>query len=306
MIVDTYTHFWETPSQLGRIVDGSGGLGAGPGRDRGARMPINAGTERHLANCAHVERTFVLGFRSHYLSADIPNDRVAAYVRQHPEKLIGFAGIDPSRPRDAVEEMRRCRNELGMRGCAIAPAAQDFHPCDSKAEVVYEEAAALHMPIVFHPGVRIARLSKLEYARPFLLDEIARDLPDLKIVVAHLGYPWVQETLVMLSKHPNVYADVSWVLHQAWELYQALLAAHQHGVMDKLLFGSGFPFSSAAHAIESLYSINRLVHGTSLPTIPREELRRIVESDALSRLGLASETSAARGNDRTALLDEES
>lgn len=304
MIVDCHTHFWETLSQLGRDVDGGGGRGNGAGATRSTALPTNAGTDRHFANCGHVDYTFVLAFRSHYLGADIPNDLVAQYVRQHPEKLIGFAGIDPNRPREAVEEMRRARHELGMLGCAIAPAAQDFHPCDSKAEVVYQEAAALRMPVLFHPGVRFARLCKLEYARSFLLDEIARELPDLKIVIAHMGYPWVQETIVLLAKHPNVYADVSRLLQRPWEAYQALLSAYQHGVIDKLLFGSGFPFSSAAQAIEALYSVNRLVHETNLPTIPREELRHIVEADALGLLGIAVDNPATR-EDRPRLLDDE-
>jgi len=57
--------------------------------------------------------------------------------------------------------------------------------------------------------------------------------------------------------------------------------------MDKLLFGSGFPYARASEAIEALYSINHICHGTNLPTIPREHLRGIVERDAVSVLGIA-------------------
>jgi len=58
------------------------------------------------------------------------------------------------------------------------------------------------------------------------------------------------------------------------------LIAHQYNVARKLLFGSDFPFSTAAAAIERLYRINELPHGTNLPTIPREILRGIVERNA--------------------------
>ena len=78
------------------------------------------------------------------------------------------------------------------------------------------------------------------------------------------------------------------MLHEPWQAYQALLNAYQLGVTDKLLFGSGFPFASASHCIEELYSISHLVHGTNLPVIPREQLRGIVERDALSLLGIPS------------------
>jgi predicted TIM-barrel fold metal-dependent hydrolase len=283
MIVDCHTHTWESPEQLGRCVPSDNSLTRGvpplPDTD-------DADMSRHWLAAAPVNTTIVLGFTSKYLGAEISNDRVAAYVGQHPDRLIGFAGVDPSDPKAAREEMLRARGELSMRGLAIAPAAQDFHPSNSQAMVVYAEADEVDLPILFHTGVYISAATKLEYARPMLIDEVARELPDLKIVIAHMGYPWVGETVLMLAKHEHVYAEISWLLHEPWQAYQALLNAYQLGVTDKLLFGSGFPFASASHCIEELYSISHLVHGTNLPTIPREQLRGIVERDALSLLGI--------------------
>jgi uncharacterized protein len=57
-------------------------------------------------------------------------------------------------------------------------------------------------------------------------------------------------------------------------------------VIDKLLFGSNFPFTDATDCIEQLYSINQIAQGTNLPVVPRESLRGIVERDALGLLGL--------------------
>ncbi|MCH8241567.1 MAG: amidohydrolase, partial [Planctomycetes bacterium] len=203
-----------------------------------------------------------------------------------PDRLVGFAGIDPSNPKEAVEEMARARNELSLRGVTVAPAAQNFHPSDSQAMVVYAEAAKLGLPILFDAGIYLSSATKLEYARPVLLDEIARELPDLRMIIAHMGYPWTNETIVLLAKHPNVYAEISWLLAQPWQAYQTLLSAYQFGVMDKLLFGSGFPHDSPSHGIEELYGIAHMIHETNLPTIPREQLRGIVERDALGLLGI--------------------
>ncbi len=284
MIVDCYTHTWESVDQLGRCVPPRGDDTSEP---QGAADPHGAGITRHLAAAEPVDATIVLGFKSRYLDAEIANDKVAAYVRQYPDRLIGFAGIDPSDPKEAVAELRHAHDELSLLGIAVAPAAQDFHPSSSQAMVVYAEAAQRGIPIIFHTGVYISSATKLEYARPVLLDEIARELPDLKMVIAHVGYPWVSETIVLLAKHENVYAELSCLLHQPWQAYQALLNAYQYGVIDRLLFGSGFPGAAASQCIEALYSINHLCHGTNLPTIPREQLRSIVERDALSLLGIA-------------------
>ncbi len=283
MIVDCFTHTWEAVDQLGRCVP-AGGWGGNhqqlPGGATGASLA------RHFAAAEPVDLTFVLGFKSRWLDAEISNDHVASYVRKHPDRLLGFSGVDPSDPIVAIAELTRAREELAMPGLAVAPAAQDFHPSNSNAMQVYAEAAENGMPIVFHGGIYVATACKLEYARPVLLDEVARELPDLKIIVAHLGYPWVNETILLLAKHRNVYAEISWITHHPWEAYQALLSASQFGVMDKLLFGSGFPRATASQCIEALYSINHLVHGTNLPTIPRDQLRSVVERDTPSLLGI--------------------
>lgn len=291
MIVDCYTHLWDSPEQLGRSFPNDGRIHRFIGR---TLEPNSAGPERHRAAADPIDCTIVLGFKSHYLGANIPNERIAEYVRIHRERMIGFAGIDPSKPKEAIAELHRAKNELGMVGLSIAPSAQDFHPSNSAAMTVYAEAAQLGLPIVFHAGVHVSAATKLEYAQPVLLDEVAREFPALKIVIAHLGYPWIDETIVLLEKHPNVFAEISWLLHQPSKAHAALLTAHQCHVMDKLLFGSGFPFAPASMGIEALYSINHICQGTNLPMIPREQLRGIVERDALSLLGIRAESIVPR------------
>ncbi len=302
MIVDCFTHTWETPDQLGRCAATNGQRMVDGQRTTEAD---GAGAARHWAAAQPVDKTVVLGFKSHFLGADIPNDQVAAYVSQHADRLIGFAGIDPSEPKGAREELRRARDQLSMRGLTIAPAAQGFHPSNSQAMVVYAEAAELRLPILFHTGIHLSAATKLEYARPVLLDEVARELPNLNIIIAHMGYPWVGETVLLLAKHENVYAEISGLLNEPWQAYQALLEAYQFGVTDKLLFGSGFPFASASHCIEELYSISHLVHGTNLPTIPREALRGIVERDTLSLLGIPHSVESLISQPTSALVSDE-
>jgi uncharacterized protein len=64
------------------------------------------------------------------------------------------------------------------------------------------------------------------------------------------------------------------------------VSCYQADVIDKLLFGSDFPYTNAEECIESLYRINQLAQGTNLPVVPREALRGIVERDAIGLLGL--------------------
>lgn len=301
MIIDCHTHVWESVEQLGQ------GTGLWDARGRGGRWspPPKAALEDHLAASHPVDKVFVLGLKSHYLKAEIPNTYVAGYVRRHSDRLIGFAGVDPSRPQEAIQELRRANDELGMQGATVWPAGQDFHPASSAAMRVYDQACRLGMPIMFHLDVQASPSNKMEFARPFLLDEVAREFPTLKIVISQLGYPWIDETIVLLSKHPNVFADISGLLQYPWRAYNALIAAFQAGVMDALLFGSNFPFTSAAACIESLYSINHFCHGTNLPNIPREQLRRVVERNTLELLGIESRNAPAVRERDTAVIPAE-
>ncbi len=313
MIVDAYTHIWESPQQLGRSVDHllarakelRNTVASRVAGDQAVRIPPAATPPQHLAACEHTDKAIVVGFKSRYLDANVPNDYVAEYVNQHPDKLIGFAGLDPANPQEALEDIDEACMALGMKGVAIAPAAQDFHPAGSNACRVYEKLNELRLPLVVHQGIYFSAQNKLEYARPVLLDEVARDFPDLKIIIAHMGYPWIDETVVMLGKHPHVYSDISGLLAQSWRAYNALLCAYQYGVIDKLLFGSGFPFTSAAHCIEALYSINHMCQGTELPTIPREQLRRVVERPTLELLGIDDSAESQPGPGRRTMLDDE-
>ncbi|MDB5299643.1 MAG: amidohydrolase 2, partial [Phycisphaerales bacterium] len=221
MIVDVHTHIWQSPDQLGQLDLGNSPR---PARKRPPRVSGQKGTWRSLpaadpdhhwaesgAQSGTVDKTIVLGFKSRYLQAEIPNHFIAEYVGRFPQKLIGFAGIDPTE-KNAAAEVVTARQELRLRGVTVSPANQDFHPTDSRAMAVYAECERLGMPVLIHPSGQYTEQSKLEYGRPYLFDEVARTFPQLRMIVAQIGQPWVDETICMLGKHANVYADVSGML----------------------------------------------------------------------------------------------
>src|SRR5438552_11576020 len=106
MIVDCHTHVWETPQQLGLpAIDPAGMVHRAPQSALGRLYP-DASFEQHFLASEPVDKSFVLGFKSRYLSAEIPLDLVSRYIRQHPDKLIGVAGIDPTNLSEALTDLR--------------------------------------------------------------------------------------------------------------------------------------------------------------------------------------------------------
>src|SRR5512133_2227399 len=138
MIVDCHTHIWQSPEQLGQALLGEpASLVRSASRLGGGSLKLFRSTpaadpDHHWAQNAAVSAAIVLGFKSRYLRAEIPNRFIADYVRRSPDKLIGFAGIDPTE-RTAIDELRSAKVLMGFRGIAISPANQDFHPSDTRA-----------------------------------------------------------------------------------------------------------------------------------------------------------------------------
>lgn len=279
MIVDVHTHIWESPEQLGR--------GSSRRILRAVDQPWDrpdASSSAHDDAMSPVTRAFILGFESAHLGASIPAQQVAGYVARHPEKYLGFAGIDPLA--DGYLKKVDEAKQLGMVGVTVSPSAQGFHPAHSRAMRLYEKCEALGFPVLVHPVTHLSAEAKLEFSQPYFFDEIARAFPKLKLVIAQVGYPWVDQTLVLLGKHENVFADISDVVSRPWQLYNVLHSAHSLHVIDRLLFGSDFPFCTPQKAITTIYSVNTLTAGTPLPSVPREQLRSIVERDVFTCLGL--------------------
>jgi predicted TIM-barrel fold metal-dependent hydrolase len=259
MIVDCHTH-------INLAVDGVEG-------------------SEHCAAAETVDRCIVLA------TLDEPsepiNKKLAQYITKHKEKMVGFAVIEPSKDKIDISNLKLLPDKLGLKGIVLYCSACGVHPAHSRAMRFYEAAQELGLPVFFHNTADTCRdHAVLEYAQPYLLDEVAREFTDLKMIIGNMGRPFIEQTLSMVSRHKNVYADLTIRPKNVWQTYNIVVAAHEHGVMDKLLFGSGFPIGNAGQCIEALLGFNMLLADTNLPTVPRGSIRNIIERDSLKLLGI--------------------
>jgi len=242
-------------------------------------------TSEHLEAAQTVDACIVLA------TTDGPseevNEKLSEYVDKHKEKMLGFAVVEPTRDKVGAKNLAAVTEKLGLKGVALYCCARGFHPTHSRAMRFYESAQELRLPVFFHNGCPdLKRDAVLEYAQPYLLDEVARTFPALKIVIGTMGAPFVEQTLSMVAKHENVYADLTIRPSSVWQTYNIVVAAHERGVMGKLLFGSGFPCGNAGQCIETLLGFNMLLADTNLPTVPRVNIRNIIERNTLELLAI--------------------
>ncbi len=249
----------------------------------------DTGTSEHLAAAETVDVCIVLA------TSDGPSDEInkklSQYVNVHKEKMAGFAVVEPGTDKISTNHLKSIPDKLGLKGAVLYCSACGFHPTHSRAMRFYESAQELGLPVFFHNAVDPTRTDAvLEYAQPFLLDEVAREFANLKIIIGNMGVPFVEQTLSIVARHKNVYADLTIYPGRVWQTYNMVVAAYEHGVMDKLLFGSGFPSASAGQCIETLLGFNMLLADTNLPTVPRGNIRNIIERDTLELLGIKNES----------------
>jgi uncharacterized protein len=279
MIVDVHTHVWERPAHLSDTFVRDARITAG-----NPNLEIAVNLDEHWAAMAPVDHAIVLGFRARQVGVLVPNEYVASYVTRHPEKLIGFCSVDPH-DADALEQLDHAV-ALGLRGLKVGPIYQNIHPSDPRFVALMARAEALGLPVLIHQGTTFCENVSLELANPVLLQPLAVQFPELRMVIAHLGHPWIVETIVLIRKHRHLYSDISALYYRPWQFYNALVMAMEYGVLDRLLFGTDYPFTTPASTIAALRRVNDIVEGTNLPRIPMERIEAMIHRDALALLGL--------------------
>lgn len=241
----------------------------------------------HLEAAETVDKCIVLA--SSEGPSEKVNKKLSEYVNKYKGKMVGFAVVEPSEDKISVQNLTSLKDKFGFKGVVLYCSSCGFHPTHSRAMRFYESALELGLPLFFHNGGHLAPNAVLEYTQSYLLDDIAKEFPDLKIIIGNMGVPFVEQTLSMVAKHENVYADLTIRPSSVWKVYNTVVAAHECEVMDKLLFGSGFPPGKAGECIETLLGFNMLLADTNLPTVPRDNIRSIIERDTLGLLGIEDE-----------------
>lgn len=278
LIVDVHTHLWSEEHWSQDTL-------AEAGRMRPGEKVKMASPDDHLAAMAVVDKAIVMPIQAAQLGWHVPNDYIHDYVSKHKDKLIGFMGLDPTCP-DVVTELERCYYELHLRGIKLSAPYQNVAPLDKRFDPIYRFAETQCLPIVLHSGAVPFRKARLRYANPLLYDEVALRYPELTLVIAHLGHPWGEDAMVLVRKHPHVYADISALAPRPWQLYNFLVMACEWGILPKLLFGSDYPIVTPDETLRALRAVNGMVSGTSLPRIPGDEIESLIKRDSLQLLGI--------------------
>jgi len=179
--------------------------------------------------------------------ARLSNEEIAEAAMANADIMIAFASIDPHRGKRGAIEARRLIENYFVKGFKFHPPLQNFDPSDRMAWPLYEVIAGYGMPAIFHTGHSGMGSGmpggggiRLRLGQPMLVDDVAVMFPDMKIILAHPGWPWTDESLSMALHKPNIYIDLSGWSPKYFPPQIVQYANSQLG--HKMLFGSDFPW----------------------------------------------------------------
>jgi uncharacterized protein len=149
------------------------------------------------------------------------------------------------------EDLKNCREWLRdglIKGIKLYCGYEHHYPYDERYQSVYDMCIEFDYPLMIHTGDSFSPKSKVKYAHPLNIDDIAVDNPDLKIVMCHLGNPWIVDCQEVIYKNRNVYADISGLIvgdftSSSQEHYMGKIKEllHYVGEPHRLLYGSDWP-----------------------------------------------------------------
>ncbi len=248
------------------------------GHGTGAEPPPGVGDEivpfeTMLAqlDAAGVERAVVLAQETPGIGINVPSDYVLEYCTQ-TDRLVPFVSLNIQTEHDYMGKLLSWAAR-GARGLKLYPSYQFIYPNDRRFYRCYELAEELGWPVVFHTGSSVFANSRLKYALPIHLDDVAADFPSLPVVLAHCGRPaWTAEATILARTHDKVYLEISGIPpHRLLEYLPDLPR-----ISDKVIFGSDWPSTPA---------IGRTVQGILELGLSPEVLANLFVDTALSLLG---------------------
>lgn len=183
------------------------------------------------------------------------NDSVIDFVKKFPQKFFGFVGLDPHKGMKAVYELRSAITDLGMHGAAVDPYLAQIYANDAKYYPIYAKCCELEVPIVFTTGpATLVPNAIIDHVAPRYIDFVARDFPDLKIVISHGGYPWVNEAIIVAQRNRNVFIELS--EYEFSPMAEAYVQAANTMIGDKILYASAHPFVDFRQALKTYRELN--------------------------------------------------
>lgn len=192
-------------------------------------------------------------------------EKLLEALKEYRTTLFPIGSLSPlSQKKPSLKRVDTWLKRGEIHGLKLYPGYEYFYPSERKLRPYLELCAQYGKPVIFHSGdtYRKIKHAKLKYAHPLAIDDLATEMPTLKIVIAHMGYPWITDAAEVCYKNENVYADFSGFVYGVFttqdkrQFKQLVKQFMQYtGGVEKLLFGTDWPVSEQKAYVDVVRSI---------------------------------------------------
>lgn len=200
------------------------------------------------------------------------NDGIAEAVARAPDRLVGMGTVPLQNTEMAIAEMRRCVNDIGMRGIEIGTFIAGRELADPELRPFFAAAEDLGVLLFMHPlgfshGQRLTQhylnniignpLESTIALSHLIFGGVLDQHPGLKLCVAHGGgylpgywgrmdHAWRAraDCRLHIGREPSSYLRQVWFDTLVFDREQLSCLVHTHGA-DRLCMGTDYPFDMA-------------------------------------------------------------
>jgi len=183
----------------------------------------------------------------------MPAEVVSRAVDKYPDRFLGLIGIDPYTGMEGVRALEDAVKNEGFIGAHLYPHWFELAPNHAKYYPFYSKCIELDIPIQMQVGQSLIYSKQQRcrsVGRPIYLDDVACDLPELKLIGSHVGIPWHDEMIAMSWKHENVFISTDAHSPKYWP-DSVVRYINSYG-QDKVIFGSDFPVLRFQRTVEEI------------------------------------------------------
>lgn len=156
-----------------------------------------------------VDLAFCMCEYSPRVTGDQPVEDMLPLVKYDPERLRFIANVNPHLHHPITEEFQR-QADLGAVALKIHPVHGGFPANERRLYPVYWLCQQRRLPVVVHCGTSVFSGATNRYADPLYLEDVARDFPDLQIILAHGGRGWWYDAAAFMAlSRDNVWIEIS-------------------------------------------------------------------------------------------------
>ncbi|MEE1248437.1 MAG: amidohydrolase family protein [Lachnospiraceae bacterium] len=197
-----------------------------------------------------VEKVVLQG--RHGMGLYVENNELFELADKYPERFIVFPFFDPLEGQKALDEIDTLIINGKGKGASLEPGFPEegkpgYKFDDAGVYPFYKKLEENNIPILL--TYSSFALEVLDTDSPRQLDQVAKDFPNLKIVVAHGGWPWTLESIAIAFKRPNIFLSPDIYATRGPGAHNYITAAKTI-LKDKIIFGSSYPIIPIDQTIE--------------------------------------------------------